>query len=137
MSAVPASLRFYRPFLPMFGGMLLYDNFTLFVRCFLYSFTALTIWLTLLTGIPDREDSVDFHTLLGERLAQRVAVPLAAQFRQNRQNQAPAPQLKPQVLQDFVVSRRSYRVLHSVCHILYVKQYRFVNKLFEVRLLNR
>src|SRR5205823_105821 len=27
-------------------------------------FTALTIWLTLLTGIPDREDSADFYCLL-------------------------------------------------------------------------
>src|SRR5262245_5453574 len=48
----------------MFGGMLVYDTFTLFLRCFLFSFTALTIWLTLLTGIPDREDSADFHCLV-------------------------------------------------------------------------
>src|SRR5262245_20329450 len=48
----------------MFGGMLVFDNFTIFLRCFLLSFTALTIWLTLLTGIPDREDSADFNSLL-------------------------------------------------------------------------
>ena len=32
--------------------------------CFLLGFTALMIWLTLLTGIPDREDSADFYCLL-------------------------------------------------------------------------
>jgi NADH-quinone oxidoreductase subunit N len=34
------------------------------LRLFLLSFTALIIWLTLLTGIPDRDDSPDFHCLL-------------------------------------------------------------------------
>lgn len=48
----------------MFGGLLIFDNFTIFLRCFLYGFTALTIWLTLATGIPDREDSADFYCLL-------------------------------------------------------------------------
>lgn len=50
--------------LSAFGGMLVYDNFLIFVRLFLYGFTALIIWLTLLTGIPDVEDSADFHVLL-------------------------------------------------------------------------
>jgi NADH-quinone oxidoreductase subunit N len=49
---------------PMFGGLLVFDRLTLFIRLFLYGFTSLIIWLTLLTGIPDREDSADFHTLL-------------------------------------------------------------------------
>ncbi len=49
---------------PMFGGLLVFDRLTLFLRLFLFAFTALIIWLTLLTGIPDREDSADFHTLL-------------------------------------------------------------------------
>ena len=31
---------------------------------FLLAFTALIMWLTLLTGIPDKEDSADFHVLL-------------------------------------------------------------------------
>ena len=31
---------------------------------FLLGFTALIIWLSLLTGIPDREDSADFYCLL-------------------------------------------------------------------------
>lgn len=48
----------------IFSGLLVYDTFTVFLRLFLYSFTALVIWLTLLTGIPDREDSADFHCLL-------------------------------------------------------------------------
>lgn len=48
----------------LFTGLLVYDNFTLFLRVFLLAFTALVIWLTLLTGIPDREDSADFHCLL-------------------------------------------------------------------------
>src|SRR5437867_11962237 len=41
----------------VFSGLLVFDTFTVYVRIFLYGFTALTIWLTLLTGIPDREDS--------------------------------------------------------------------------------
>ena len=40
-----------------FSGLLVYDNFTIFLRLFLFGFTALIIWLSLLTGIPDREDS--------------------------------------------------------------------------------
>jgi NADH-quinone oxidoreductase subunit N len=48
----------------MFSGLLVYDNFTVFVRLFLFGFTALLIWLSLLTGIPDREDSGDFYCLL-------------------------------------------------------------------------
>src|SRR5437764_14951503 len=36
----------------LFGGMLIYDNFTIFLRLFLYTFVALIV-LTLLTGIPD------------------------------------------------------------------------------------
>ncbi|MFN4261791.1 MAG: NADH-quinone oxidoreductase subunit N [Gemmataceae bacterium] len=48
----------------MFTGLLAYDNFTIFVRLFLFGFTALVLWLSLLTGIPDREDSADFNTLL-------------------------------------------------------------------------
>lgn len=46
------------------SGLLRYDNFVLFFRLFLISFTALTIVLSMLTGIPDREDSADFYTLL-------------------------------------------------------------------------
>ena len=36
----------------------------IFLKIFLLGFTALVIWLSLLTGIPDREDSADFYCLL-------------------------------------------------------------------------
>jgi NADH-quinone oxidoreductase subunit N len=48
----------------LFSGMVVYDNFTIFFRMFLLGFAALLIWLSLLTGIPDREDSADFYCLL-------------------------------------------------------------------------
>jgi NADH-quinone oxidoreductase subunit N len=48
----------------IFSGMLAFDNFTLFLRLFLFGFTALLIWLSILTGIPDREDSADFYCLI-------------------------------------------------------------------------
>jgi NADH-quinone oxidoreductase subunit N len=47
-----------------FTGLLVYDQFTVFLRVFLLAFAAMIIWLTLVTGIPDREDSADFHVLL-------------------------------------------------------------------------
>jgi NADH-quinone oxidoreductase subunit N len=52
------------PQVPIFDGLLVFDNFTIFLRLFLYGFTALVIWLSLLSGIPDRQDSADFHCLL-------------------------------------------------------------------------
>jgi NADH-quinone oxidoreductase subunit N len=48
----------------LFGGMLVFDNFTIFIKLFLYSFVTLVTVLTLTTGIPDREDSADFYCLL-------------------------------------------------------------------------
>src|SRR5207244_3673890 len=50
--------------LQLFSGLLAYDNFTIFLRLFLLSFTAFIIALSLMTGIPDREDSADFYCLL-------------------------------------------------------------------------
>jgi NADH-quinone oxidoreductase subunit N len=50
--------------LSAFGGLLVYDNFLIFVRLFLLGFTALLIWLSQMTGIPDREDSADFYVLI-------------------------------------------------------------------------
>src|SRR5262245_29181622 len=47
-----------------FTGMLVCDNFTLFARLVLLAATGLTILLTLMTGIPDAEDSADFYVLL-------------------------------------------------------------------------
>lgn len=48
----------------IFSRLLVYDRFTAYFRTFLLLFTALVIWLTTITGIPDREDSPDFYTLL-------------------------------------------------------------------------
>jgi NADH-quinone oxidoreductase subunit N len=48
----------------LFSGLLIYDGLTVYMRLFLLSSTALVIVLTMLTGIPDAEDSADFHCLL-------------------------------------------------------------------------
>jgi NADH-quinone oxidoreductase subunit N len=50
--------------LEMFSGLLVYDNFTIFLRLFLLGFTALILVLSIQTGIPDKEDSADFNVLL-------------------------------------------------------------------------
>jgi NADH-quinone oxidoreductase subunit N len=49
---------------PRFAGLLVFDSFGLYFRVFLLAFLALLIWLSLVTGIPDREDSADYNTLL-------------------------------------------------------------------------
>jgi NADH-quinone oxidoreductase subunit N len=48
----------------IFNHLLVFDNFTLFLRMFLLAAAALVIWMSMLTGIPDREDSADFNCLL-------------------------------------------------------------------------
>jgi len=48
----------------LFSGLLVFDNLTVFLRLLLFGTTALLIWLGLLTGIPDAEDSADFNVLL-------------------------------------------------------------------------
>jgi NADH-quinone oxidoreductase subunit N len=48
----------------IFTGMLRYDYLSVFLKIFLLGFGVLVIWLSLLTGIPDREDSADFYCLL-------------------------------------------------------------------------
>ncbi len=48
----------------LFGGLLVNDHLTVYLRMFLYSFAALVMWLSLVTGIPDAEDSADFYVLL-------------------------------------------------------------------------
>jgi NADH-quinone oxidoreductase subunit N len=48
----------------LFSGLLVYDRLTVALKLFLLAFTALIMWLSLLTGIPDREDSADFNVLL-------------------------------------------------------------------------
>jgi NADH-quinone oxidoreductase subunit N len=47
-----------------FSGMLVYDQFTVFLRLFLLVFLILVIALTVISGIPDTEDGPDFYTLL-------------------------------------------------------------------------
>jgi NADH-quinone oxidoreductase subunit N len=48
----------------LFGGMLIFDRFSVFIKLFLLLFTALVILLGLMTRIPDREDSADFFCLV-------------------------------------------------------------------------
>ncbi len=47
-----------------FSGLLVFDAFGLYVRIFLLAFLVLALWLSLLTGIPDAEDSADYVTLV-------------------------------------------------------------------------
>jgi NADH-quinone oxidoreductase subunit N len=49
---------------PLFTGLVVMDNLTNFMRVLLLAATGLTILLTFQTGIPDAEDSADFHVLL-------------------------------------------------------------------------
>ncbi len=48
----------------MFTGLLVYDAFGVFFKVFLLLFLQLVVYLTRLTGLPDREDAPDFYTLL-------------------------------------------------------------------------
>ena len=47
-----------------FTGLLIYDHLGAFIRGLLTLFLVLVIALTVLSGIPDREDGPDFYTLL-------------------------------------------------------------------------
>ncbi|MBA4063496.1 MAG: NADH-quinone oxidoreductase subunit N [Isosphaera sp.] len=49
---------------PFFGGMLSSDPFAGLARCLVLAAAVLTALLTLLTRVPDRADSADFHVLL-------------------------------------------------------------------------
>jgi NADH-quinone oxidoreductase subunit N len=60
----PAGLSGEKQHQDIFSGLLVYDNFTIFLRLFLFGTTALLIWMTMLTRIPDQEDSADFYCLL-------------------------------------------------------------------------
>lgn len=48
----------------LFDGMLIYDHWTVYFRSVLLLFAALFVVFTRLSGIPDREDSPDFYTLV-------------------------------------------------------------------------
>ncbi|MFL5341556.1 MAG: NADH-quinone oxidoreductase subunit N [Gemmataceae bacterium] len=67
-SGVPMMKEFGMPLLQsrenVFGRMLVIDHLTNYVRLVLFGFGVLVTWLTVLTGIPDAEDSADFYTLL-------------------------------------------------------------------------
>ena len=52
------------PRLELFSGMLVLDDFTVWMKAFLLVFAGGVLTLCMLTGIPDREDSADFLTLL-------------------------------------------------------------------------
>ncbi len=47
-----------------FSGLMAFDRFAAFVRLILLLFLVFVIALTVLSGIPDREDGPDFYTLL-------------------------------------------------------------------------
>jgi NADH-quinone oxidoreductase subunit N len=48
----------------IFDGMLVYDHWTVYFRSVLLLFAALFLVFTSISGIPDREDSPDFYTLV-------------------------------------------------------------------------
>ena len=48
----------------LFTGMLIYDKLTIYARAFLLLFVFLFVIFTQLSGIPDRDDSVDFYSLV-------------------------------------------------------------------------
>ncbi|MEZ6120392.1 MAG: NADH-quinone oxidoreductase subunit N [Pirellulaceae bacterium] len=48
----------------IFTGMLVYDEFTCFIRAILLGFTLLFILFTSLSGIPDSDTAVDFYCLI-------------------------------------------------------------------------
>lgn len=48
----------------LFTGLLIFDRFTSFFRIFLLLFLVLVVTLTILSGLPDREDGPDFYALL-------------------------------------------------------------------------
>ncbi|HEX4129607.1 MAG TPA: NADH-quinone oxidoreductase subunit N [Pirellulales bacterium] len=49
---------------PIFDGLLVYDTFTVYFRSVLLIFAVLFLLFTWLSGIPDREDSPDFYSLV-------------------------------------------------------------------------
>jgi NADH-quinone oxidoreductase subunit N len=48
----------------LFGGLLVYDSLTAYIRFLLCGFLVLYILFTKVSGIPDREDGADFYTLV-------------------------------------------------------------------------
>jgi NADH-quinone oxidoreductase subunit N len=50
--------------LELFTGMLVYDSFTIYFRAILLLFAVLFVIFTRISGIPDKEDSPDFYSLV-------------------------------------------------------------------------
>ncbi|MFM8413525.1 MAG: proton-conducting transporter membrane subunit, partial [Planctomycetota bacterium] len=48
----------------LFGGLLVFDSLTAYVRLLLAAFLVLYIVFTKVSGIPDREDGADFYVLV-------------------------------------------------------------------------
>jgi NADH-quinone oxidoreductase subunit N len=48
----------------LFTGMLVYDSFTIYFRAILLLFATLFVIFTRISGIPDKEDSADFYSLV-------------------------------------------------------------------------
>lgn len=48
----------------LFGGMLIYDSFTIGVRSILLAFTILFVIFTKVSGVPAKEDGTDFYCLI-------------------------------------------------------------------------
>ncbi len=48
----------------LFGGLLVFDSLTAYIRLLLCGFLVLYILFTKVSGIPDREDGADFYTLV-------------------------------------------------------------------------
>jgi NADH-quinone oxidoreductase subunit N len=48
----------------LFGGLLVFDSLTAYVRLLLAGFLALYVPFTLASGIPDREDGADFYAMV-------------------------------------------------------------------------
>jgi len=49
---------------PLFTGILIDDPLAVYMRILLCGVLVLTTWLSAVSGLPDREDGPDFHTLL-------------------------------------------------------------------------
>ncbi len=62
--AGPWNLEAGMPRQELFTGMLVYDSFTIYFRGILLLFAVLFVVFTRLSGIPDRDDSTDFYTLV-------------------------------------------------------------------------
>lgn len=53
-----------QPSVEIFDGLLVYDNLAVYFRAALFVFAILFLIFTKISGIPDREDSPDFYTLV-------------------------------------------------------------------------